>query len=76
MSVSWGIRMLQCVLLHKPMNTLPKPPTITASSLQREVGSVLRRVANNGEHLTIERDGFPIAVIVPLNDYKRLTEGK
>jgi prevent-host-death family protein len=55
------------------MDTKPKTGTVTATNLQREVGSVLRRVAANGEHLTIERDGFPIAVILPLPDYKRLT---
>ena len=46
--------------------------TIPASAVQREVGSVIRRVAKNKEHLIIEYDGIPVAVIVPMADYERL----
>lgn len=45
---------------------------IPATALQREVGSVIRRVAKNKEHLIIEYDGIPVAVIVPIADYERL----
>ncbi len=46
--------------------------TIAATSVQREVGTVIRRVAKNKEHLIIEYDGIPVAVIVPMADYERL----
>lgn len=35
---------------------------------------MLRRVAVDGEHITVERDGYPIAVIVPIGDYKTLAQ--
>jgi prevent-host-death family protein len=46
--------------------------TITASTLQREVGNVLRRAAKDGEHIIVERGGFPVVVILPLADYRAL----
>lgn len=47
---------------------------INATGLQREVGKVLRRVAKDREHVTVEHNGFPIAVIVPLGDYATLMQ--
>jgi prevent-host-death family protein len=44
--------------------------TVTASDVQRQIGTVLRRVGKDGEHLIIERGGIPIAVLVPYTDYK------
>ncbi len=46
--------------------------TISATSVQREVGTVIRRVAKSKEHLIIEYDGIPVAVIIPVADYERL----
>lgn len=46
--------------------------TISATSVQREVGTVIRRVAKNKEHLIIEYGGIPVAVIIPIADYERL----
>ena len=56
------------------MQNKDKTSTITATSLQREVGTILRRVGGQGEHLIVERDGFPVAVILPVGDYRNLTE--
>jgi prevent-host-death family protein len=56
------------------MNHTPKSSNITATRLQREVGRVLRRVARMGEHVTVEHNGFPIVVIVPLGDYAALVQ--
>jgi len=58
------------------MDKQPKTSTITATTLQREVGTVLRRVGSKGEHLIVERDGFPMVVIIPLGDYRHLTQVK
>jgi prevent-host-death family protein len=52
------------------MDTKTKSATITASQLQRQVGTVLRRVGQQKQHLLIERDGFPVAVIIPVVDYE------
>lgn len=38
---------------------------IHASDLYRSGGKVLRRVAVNKERLIVERDGYPVAIIVP-----------
>lgn len=46
--------------------------TITASDLQRASGSVLKRVALGGEHLVIERAGYPVAVILSYPEYEAL----
>ena len=47
-----------------PTNTVP------SSTLQREIGTVIKRVAIQGEHLTISNNGIPVAVILPVTDYK------
>lgn len=46
--------------------------TITASDLQRASGSVLKRVALGGEHLIIERAGYPVAVLLSYPEYEAL----
>jgi prevent-host-death family protein len=46
--------------------------TITASDLQRASGSVLKRVALGGEHLVIERAGYPVAVLLSYQEYEAL----
>jgi len=56
--------------MHRTLQTT----SITATHLQREVGRVLRRVAKDGAHVTIEHNGFPIAVLVPLSDYAALLQ--
>lgn len=46
--------------------------TITATDLQRASGSVLKRVAVGGEHLVIERAGYPVAVLLSYQEYEAL----
>ena len=46
--------------------------TITALDLQRQTGSVLRRVALDQEHLVIERSGYPVAVLLSYQEYEEL----
>lgn len=46
--------------------------TISATTLQREVGAVTRRVHNNKEHIIVERGGFPVVAIIPIDDYRQL----
>jgi PHD/YefM family antitoxin component YafN of YafNO toxin-antitoxin module len=49
-----------------------KLETIKASELQRSSGKVLKRVANDREHLVVESDGYKVAVMVPYPDYQLL----
>ena len=51
---------------------MSKQATITASDLQRQSGSVLRRVALDQEHLVIERSGYPVAVLLSYQEYEEL----
>src|SRR3972149_1171789 len=43
-----------------------------ASELQRASGKVLRRVAVGKEHLVVERDGYPVAVMMSYAEYEQL----
>jgi prevent-host-death family protein len=45
---------------------------IKASELHRAAGKVLKRVAINDEHLVVERDGYPVAVMIPYQEYEQL----
>src|SRR5437868_3314906 len=51
---------------------MDKPHIVTASELQRSSGKVLRRVAQNNEHLIVERDGYRVAAMVPYSEYEAL----
>jgi prevent-host-death family protein len=54
----------------------PKLQSVSATYVQRQIGRVFRRVAKDGEHLIVERGGFPFVVILPLHDYQKLTRQK
>ena len=49
-----------------------KQETIKASELQRSSGKVLKRIANDREHLIVESDGYKVAVMLPYPDYQLL----
>lgn len=49
-----------------------KQETIKASELQRSSGKVLKRIANDREHLIVESAGYKVAVMLPYLDYQQL----
>ena len=49
-----------------------KPATITATMLQRQIGTIIRRVAQDGETILVERDSWPVVALLPIADYKAL----
>jgi prevent-host-death family protein len=49
---------------------MEKKTVIAASELHRSAGKVLKRVALDGERLVVERDGYPIAVILSYTEYE------
>jgi prevent-host-death family protein len=51
---------------------MSKLQIITASELQRASGKVLKRVAQDNEPLMVERDGYQVAVILPVPEYEAL----
>ena len=53
----------------------PKSPTvkvITSTEAQNQFGAMLKRAYQSAEHLIIERDGIPVAALIPIADYQRL----
>jgi prevent-host-death family protein len=50
--------------------TNKQPEIISATTLKQQSGSILRRVAKDRQHFVVERDGFPVAVIIPIVDYE------
>lgn len=45
------------------------PRTISATELHQRRGAILKDCAIYGTHYIIEKDGFPIAALVPMQDY-------
>lgn len=45
---------------------------IKASEGHRAFGKLLKRVYRSDEHLIVERDGFPVAVMMSYQEYKGL----
>ncbi len=45
---------------------------IKASELQRKSGKVLKRAAQEGVHLVVERGGYPVAVLLSYQEYEQL----
>jgi prevent-host-death family protein len=46
--------------------------TIKASEGHRAFGKLLRRVFRSDEHLIVERDGYPVAVLLSYSEYEKL----
>ncbi len=45
---------------------------VKASEGHRSFGKLLRRVFRSDEHLIVERDGYPVAVILSYQEYEKL----
>ncbi len=51
---------------------MAKQIVIRASEGHRTFGKLLRRVYSSDEHLVVERDGFPVAVLLSYQEYQAL----
>ncbi len=51
---------------------MAKKVIIAASELHRAAGKALKRVALQDEHLVVERDGYPVAVLMSYPEYEDL----
>lgn len=49
---------------------MAKQAVISATEGHRSFGKLLKRVYNSDEHLVVERDGFPVAVIMSYQEYQ------
>jgi prevent-host-death family protein len=45
---------------------------VQATEGHRSFGQLLKRVYSSDEHLVVERDGFPVAVLLSYQEYQRL----
>lgn len=53
----------------------PKISRVSTTELRRRFSHYLQRVERDGEHLIITRYGKDVAALIPIDDYRRLTEG-
>jgi prevent-host-death family protein len=53
---------------------MAKKIPIKASEAHRAFGKLLKRVFGSDDHLVIERDGFPVAVIMSYQEYEKLDQ--
>ncbi|MBN1218756.1 MAG: type II toxin-antitoxin system Phd/YefM family antitoxin [Anaerolineae bacterium] len=49
---------------------------INASEGHRKFGQLLKRVYGSDEHLIVERDGFPVAVLMSYQEYEQLSQSR
>ncbi len=49
---------------------------IKASEGHRGFGKLLKRVYGSDEHLIVERDGFPVAVLMSYQEYEQLSQAQ
>jgi prevent-host-death family protein len=54
------------------MSSDPKLETITSSTLQRQIGTIIQRVAKQGETIVVTRDEWPVMVLLPISEYHAL----
>ncbi len=47
---------------------------VKASEGHRAFGKLLKRVYNSDEHLIVERDGFPVAVMMSYQEYEQFRQ--
>src|SRR5437660_11598437 len=58
----------------KRMAARKKPAQVSMSSTnaQRQFGAVLRRVHSDEEHIVVEQNGLPLAVMISIGEYEDL----
>ncbi len=46
--------------------------TISATYMHKKRGEILKKCFLDKTHFLIEKDGFPLAVLIPVDDYHRV----
>jgi|APSaa5957512622_1039677.scaffolds.fasta_scaffold1035042_1 hypothetical protein len=47
-----------------------KATTITATKMHTQMGTIIKRCFRDKEHFIIEKGGFPVVVIIPIDAYQ------
>lgn len=45
--------------------------TITATQMHLERGKIIKRCFKKKEHFIVEKDGVPLVVIIPIDEYRQ-----
>jgi prevent-host-death family protein len=61
---------------HRGTTDLPHQAIIKESEGHRAFGELLKRTYCSDEHLIVERDGFPVAVLMSYQEYEKLTRSQ
>lgn len=51
---------------------MTEPTVITSTQLAFDRSAILRRVYKDKTHFVVEKNGLPVAVILPVDDYRDL----
>jgi prevent-host-death family protein len=55
--------------------TVTKPTSINATTLKTHSGALLKQVFRQKKHYLIERSGYPIAALIPIEEYRQYYRG-
>jgi prevent-host-death family protein len=50
----------------------PQVTTVPSTQLHQTLGSLLKKVGSERQHIIVERGGYPIIAMIPISDYHRL----
>lgn len=53
---------------------MTRKATIKATEMHRRLGKLLKRVYESDEHLIVEREGYPVAVLLSYQEYEHLSQ--
>ena len=45
------------------------PTVITATQMQQKSGWILKQAFQQGQHFVVERGGYPVVAIIPIQEY-------
>jgi hypothetical protein len=55
-----------------PTAATPNPQIVilTATQMQQQSGQILKRAYKEKVHFVVERDGYPVVAIIPIDEYQ------
>ena len=53
-----------------------QPTRISSTDLQRKIGEITRKAAQEGVHFVVERDGFPVLAVISAIEYRLLLQDR
>ena len=53
---------------------MTRQSTVKATEMHRRFGQLLKQIYGSDEHLIIEREGYPVAVMMSYQEYEQLSQ--